>query len=286
MFTAETIQIGPLTIHYYGIIIMLGALGAAWLASREAVRRKLDSEMVWDILPWALIGGIIGARVWHILTPPASMVEQGITTWYYLTHPVDALSIWKGGLGIPGAVMGGALAVYFYCRKYKLSFGMITDIIAPGLALAQAVGRWGNFVNQELYGAPTSLPWAIFIRPERRLPGYADQAYYHPLFLYESILNLVNMGILLWAARRFKDRLKTGDIFLLYLVIYPVIRFGLEFLRLDPSPVWTLNVNQTLMAVIGIAAVIALIVRHRNDGSATAAVNVDEETTREEAPTE
>lgn len=263
MFTAETIQIGPLTIHYYGIIIMLGALGAAWLASREAARRKMDTEMIWDILPWALIGGIIGARIWHILTPPASMVEQGITTWYYLTHPLDAVAIWRGGLGIPGAVMAGALAVYLYCRKYKISFGVVADMIAPGLALAQAVGRWGNFVNQELYGAPTDLPWAIFIRPDRRLPGFADQAYYHPLFLYESILNLINMAVLLWAARRFKEQLKTGDIFLLYLVIYPAIRFSLEFLRLDPSPIGTINVNQTLMAVIGLVSLVALIFRHR-----------------------
>ena len=278
MFTAETIQIGPLTIHYYGIIIMLGALGAAWLASREAARRKMDTEMIWDILPWALIGGIIGARIWHILTPPASMVEQGITTWYYLTHPLDAIAIWRGGLGIPGAVMAGALAVYLYCRKYKISFGVVADMIAPGLALAQAVGRWGNFVNQELYGAPTDLPWAIFIRPDRRLPGFSDQAYYHPLFLYESILNLINMAVLLWAARRFKEQLKTGDIFLLYLVIYPAIRFSLEFLRLDPSPIGTFNVNQTLMAVIGLVSLVALFLRHRKgEPSSTApAVAVEE----------
>ncbi len=255
-------SIGPLFIHYYGIIIMLGALAAAWMATLETKRRGHDPEMVWDVLPWLLIAGIIGARIWHILTPPASMVERGITTYYYLTHPLDALAIWNGGLGIPGAVAGGALALWLYARKHKVSFAMWTDIVAPGLALAQAIGRFGNFVNQELYGAPTSLPWAIFIEPAYRLPEFANQAYYHPLFAYESIWNLINMGVLLWMGRKLANRLKVGDIFLTYLIIYPVGRFMLEFLRLDPSPVAGLNANQTLMAVIAIGSAAALIYRH------------------------
>ncbi|MDD5466959.1 MAG: prolipoprotein diacylglyceryl transferase [Anaerolineales bacterium] len=141
-------QIGPLFIRYYGIILMLGALAGAWLADREARRRGQDNELVWDALVWVLIGGILGARLWHILTPPPSMVAQGITTAYYLTHPLDALAIWRGGLGIPGAVIGGVLALYLYCRKRKVSFLMWIDIVSPSLALGQAIGRWGNFVNQ------------------------------------------------------------------------------------------------------------------------------------------
>ena len=103
------IHIGPVTVYFYGVIIMLGALAATWLSSIEARRRNFNKDIVWDILPWALIGGVIGARIWHILTPPQSMVEQGITTWFYLTHPLDALMIWRGGLGIPGAVLGLSL---------------------------------------------------------------------------------------------------------------------------------------------------------------------------------
>jgi len=255
-------HIGPLFIRFYGILIMLGAVLAGWIASREAKRRNLNSELVWDMFPWLIIGGIIGARIWHILTPPASMVEQGITAWYYLTHPLDALAIWKGGLGIPGAVIGGAIALYIYCRKYKYSFGLWTDIIAPGLALAQVVGRIGNYINQEVYGAPTDLPWAITIDRPYRLPEYIDQATYHPLFAYEGIYNLINMAVLIWVGRKFGERLKNGDIFLLYLIIYPVGRFFLEFLRLDPSPVAGININQTIMAVIAICSTVFLIYRH------------------------
>jgi len=266
----EGIQVGPLFIHFYGVIIMVGALGAAWMADRQARRRGLDPELVWDMLPWLLIAGIIGARIWHLLTPPESMVKQGLTTYYYLTHPLDAIAIWKGGLGIPGAVMGGVLALYVYSRKKKLNFFTWLDIIAPGLALAQGVGRWGNFINQELYGAPSDLPWAIFIDPAKRLPGFEDISHYHPLFLYESIWNLMNMVFLLWIGRRFLGRLKPGDIFLCYLVFYPVGRFLFEFLRLDASKVGGLNANQTLMAVIALLSAAMLFLRHRRSGQESA----------------
>lgn len=256
--------IGPLFIHFYGIILMTGALAGAFLASHEAKRRNQSSDLLWDSFVWALIGGIIGARIWHILTPPPSMVEQGITTLYYLTHPLDALNIRNGGLGIPGAVIGGALALYWYCKRNKLNFLMWTDISAPGLALGQAIGRWGNFVNQEVYGAPTDLPWAIYIDPIHRVPGFQAFERFHPLFLYESIWNLANMAILLWVARRYERSLRNGDIFLLYLIIYPVGRFLLEFLRLDSSQVAGINANQTFMLLVALAAGLVLIVRWRN----------------------
>jgi len=216
------------------------------------------------MLIWVLIGGIVGARLWHVFTPPPSMVEQGLTTGYYLTHPLDLINTRKGGLGIPGAVIGGALAMLWYTRRHKLSFATWADIVAPGLALAQAIGRWGNFFNQEVYGAPTNLPWAIFIDPQHRLPGFLDQERYHPLFLYESLWNLVNMGVLLWLGKRYKDRLKPGDIFLVYLVMYPVGRFLLEFLRLDSSQIAGINANQTIMAVVAVVAAVFLFLRHRS----------------------
>lgn len=258
------IHIGPLTINYYGMILMLGVIAAAVLSYFEAKRTGQNTEIIVDSLTWIVLGGVIGARIWHILTPPASMVQQGITTMYYLTHPLDAVAIWRGGLGIPGAIAGGALAFYLYARKRDIRFGFWADVFAPGVALGQAIGRWGNFVNQELYGSPSNLPWAITIDPLHRLPEFRDIATYHPLFLYESLFNLANMGFLLWISRKFSDKLKHGDVFLTYLVTYPVYRFFMEFLRLDNSYVGGINANQTLMIVIAVAAGSFIIWRHRN----------------------
>ena len=262
----EGFYIGPLMVHYYGVLIMLGVLAAAWLATREIERYGHDPETIWDLLPWILIAGIVGARIWHILTPPDSMQAIGITTKYYLTHPIHAISIWRGGLGIPGGVIGGALALYLYTRKNKMNFLTWADAIAPGLALAQAIGRWGNFVNQELYGAPSDLPWAIFIEPAYRIAGYKDVATYHPLFLYESIWNILTMVLLLWIARKFVSKLKPGYIFQFYLILYPIARFLLEFLRLDASSVAGINANQTLMAIIALSSLAILIIRERKGG--------------------
>jgi len=254
---------GFLEIRFYGIILMLGAVAGGWLAAREAKRRNYDPEIVWDLLIYLIVGGVIGARLWHIFTPPPSSVEQGITTAYYLTHPLDALAVWKGGLGIPGAVIGGALALWFYSRKYGLNFAEWADIAAPSLALGQAIGRFGNFFNQELYGAPTDLPWKLYIDPAHRLTGFETVEYYHPLFAYEAILSLVNMFFLMWVARRFGDRLKPGDVLLVYMIFYPIVRLLLDFLRLDASQLAGINANQTFMAVVAICAVLALGWRHR-----------------------
>jgi phosphatidylglycerol:prolipoprotein diacylglycerol transferase len=190
------------------------------------------------------------------------MIENHITAGYYLTHPLDALAIWRGGLGIPGAVAGGVLAIFWYTRRNKLSFVSWLDVTAPALALGQAIGRWGNFINQELYGSPTNLPWAIYIAPENRLTGFQQYAYYHPLFLYESLWNLLNLGVLLYLTERQRGRLRAGDLFLVYLIIYPVGRFFLEFLRLDPSPVAGIDINQALMAVVALASAGLLLWRH------------------------
>jgi len=256
-------EIGPLFIRYYAIILMTGAVAGAWLASREARRRGLNSDLVWDGLVWVLIGGIIGARIWHILTPPESMVAVGLTTRHYLTNPLDALAIWQGGLGIPGGVIGGVLALYLFSRRNRLHFPVWLDIGAPALALGQAIGRWGNYFNQEVYGAPTDLPWAITIDPQHRLGPYMDQATYHPLFLYESIWNFGAVALLLFLGHRHQKRFKAGDLFLIYLIAYPVGRFFLEFLRLDPSQIGGLNVNQTVMAVVAILSAAILAWRHR-----------------------
>ena len=262
-FTGEGFGFGPVFFHYYGIVIMLGTLAGGFLATREAKRRGADPDIIWDVLIWLIISAVLGARIWHILTPSPTLVASGVTTYYYLTHPLDAIAVWKGGLGIPGAVIGGLIGLYLFCRRNKLVFSQWTDIIAPGLALGQSIGRWGNFFNQELYGAPTDLPWKLYIAPEHRLPEFSTVSYYHPTFLYESILNLLNVFLLLWIGRRYGKNLKTGDIFLIYLISYPVIRFFMEMLRLDSSTVGGFNANQTLMVVVAIGSAAALFWRHR-----------------------
>lgn len=239
-------RIGPLAVHWYGIFIVTGALAAAFVAQSEAKRRGHNPNHVWDALALCLLFGIVGARLYHVLTPPPSM---GVDIGYYFRNPKEIFTPGMAGLGIYGAVAGGILAVYVYTRYQKLDFLEWLDIAVPGLALAQAVGRWANFINQELYGRPTNLPWAIYIPLEKRLPGYEAFERFHPTFLYESLWNLGVFLFLLYIARRYSDRLLRGELFGLYLILYPLGRFLLEMIRLD-SP---------MIGYISIAQVIALI---------------------------
>ncbi len=260
---ATGFKLGPITIHYYGIIIILGILIAMVIVSREGARRGKTLDFLVDAIPWIFLGGVIGARLWHILTPPQSMVNHGFTTRYYLTHFYAAIAIWKGGAGIFGAVIGGTLALSIFAWKKGETISIWLDIIAPGLALAQAVGRWGNFINQEVYGLPSDLPWAITIDPLYRLPGYEHIGSYHPLFLYEAIWSILNMAFLLWVGRKYKDRIKPGGLFLIYLIFYGFGRVGLEFLRLDISSFRGININQTFMAAVVLVAGVLFIIRQK-----------------------
>lgn len=271
------IHIGTLLyLRYYGLILVSGAFAGGYLASLEARRRGHNPDLVWDAILWALIAGIIGARIWHILTPPPSMVAAGLTTQWYLTHPLvvtdhgleGALAVWNGGLGIPGAVAGGLLGLYLFTRRAKLNFAEWADIAAPGIALGQAIGRWGNYVNQELYGRPSTLPWAIHISTP--VAPYTDPSLrFHPTFLYESIGNFIICLALLYIARRYADRLKRGDLFILYMIFYPALRFAMEFLRLDSSQITasalnlSINANQTLSVILVIVAGLWFASRHR-----------------------
>jgi phosphatidylglycerol:prolipoprotein diacylglycerol transferase len=273
------IHIGPVYIRFYGLILMTGAFLGGWLAAREAKRRGHNPELVWDGLIWALIGGIIGARLWHIFTPSPSQVEAGLDTAYYLnlTNLVTvftagtteiklpaALAVGNGGLGIPGAVIGGLIGLYFYVRRNKLVFIEWLDIVAPAVALGQAVGRWGNFVNQELYGAPTTLPWGLNIEAAYRLPGFTDPALrFHPLFLYESIGTALICAGLVYISRRYADKLRLGDLFWLYCIAYPALRFFLDFIRLDNAKVLGLNANQSFMLIVIVVAIFMLVNGHR-----------------------
>lgn len=256
-------QVGPFTIHYYSLMILAGITVALFLTGREAKKSGKNLEFLLDALPWISIGGVLGARIWHIFTPPESMVARGISTRYYLTHLLEALAIWKGGVGIIGAVLGGSLALWAFAQRKGESASAWLDILSPGIALAQAVGRWGNFINQEVYGLPSNLPWAIFIDPQHRLPGYSQISTYHPLFLYESLWSLLNMAFLLWIRSKLGEKLKSGSLFLIYLLFYGVGRVGLEFLRLDISSWQGVNLNQIAMSLVVISAGVLLYNRQR-----------------------
>jgi phosphatidylglycerol:prolipoprotein diacylglycerol transferase len=263
-FDSYGIHIGSfLYFRFYGMIIMGGAVVAAYHARGMLRRMGKDPELVWDGLIWALVFGVIGARLYHIFTPSQSLLDQGIDTRYYLTHPLDILTTWRGGLGMPGALAGGVLGLYLFARRQKLHLLSLLDAASPGVALAQAIGRWGNFINQELYGPPTVSPLGIYIRPENRLQGYEAFERFQPLFLYESLWNLASFFFLLWLFRRYGARMKSGDLFLVYLVSYPVGRFLLEFLRLDYVPLFGINLNQGLMLVVAVVSGAALLIRHR-----------------------
>jgi phosphatidylglycerol:prolipoprotein diacylglycerol transferase len=259
----EGLSLGPLLLRWNGLLISLGIATGALLAAREAKRHDYDPEVIYYLFLPLTIFGVFGARLWHVLTPPLSSVELGLTTQYYFSHLTDVAAFWIGGFGIPGAWIGGSFALLYFARKNDFPFLELADILAPGLALAQSIGRLGNYFNQELYGLPTNLPWKIFIDPAYRLNGFEKVNFYQPLFLYESILSFANMFFLLWLSRRFVGAIKTGDLFFAYLGLYSLIRFLLEFLRLDVSLVNAFNINQIFFAVTFVCVGIGMVFRHR-----------------------
>ncbi len=259
---ADGFFVGPIYIRFFGILIMAGVLAGTWLSTHFAKQNNEEPEIAWDMLVNLMVGGIIGARFWHILTPTNSSIQQGLTSYFYLTHPLDILAIWDGGLGVPGALIGGAFALWRYTRKNELSFAKWADIISPGIALAQAIGRTSDYFNQQIYGIPTNLPWKIFIDPSHRLTGYENIEFYHPLFGYEIILNIINAGILIWIFKRYANKISSGNLFILYIFNYSLIRVGLEFLRLDTAIIAGYNVNQFLAALCVILAGLLFAQRH------------------------
>lgn len=259
-FDPYGIHIAMLYIHYYALILMLGMVVGAWLAARRARVAGYDENIVWDGLLWAIFPALVGARLYHVLTPsPAS----GLSFDYYMQHPLEIFAVWNGGLGIYGGIVGGALGVMAYCIRRKQPILFWLDIAAPAVALGQAIGRWANLVNNELYGAPTTLPWAIYIPPDKRVAPYQQYSTFHPLFLYESLWNLAAFAALIWIERRFRDRLRSGDLVLFYLMSYATIRFLLDFLRLDSNGFGFITTAQLVSLVTFLVALGIFIVRHR-----------------------
>lgn len=272
--------IGPLPVRFYGIIIVTAALVGGFVATREARRLHENTERIWDALVWIVIAGIIGARLYHVLSTPAGCAENvPMCGWpWYRNHPFDALLIWNGGLGIFGAIFAGLIVVLLYVRHYKLPLGRYLDIAAPALIIGQAIGRWGNFVNQELYGPPTNFPWGLSIDAPHRYGPFADLTTYpvettrfHPLFLYESLLNTIGFVVLVLLARKWRGR-QEGDLILIYMIWYGANRIFVESLRPDA---WTLvgglPTAQFISIGLVLAGVIGLIVLHRSKSKAALA---------------
>ena len=265
-------QSGPLTIRWYGVLMVAAVLAGAYVARIEAKQRGEDPEHVANLLIWCLIFGIVGARLYHIFSSPPGasrdfsyyFVEQPFVRLILFGIPVlfpTALFIWQGGIGIFGALLGGVVAVIIYSRRHRLDGWRWLDIVSPGMLLGQAIGRWGNFFNQELYGTPTTLPWGITItNVNQRLAPYNDlttyplDAAFHPVFLYESVWNLVGFGLLLWLGRRRFPRLRSGRLFAFYLIWYAVGRFFIEALRPDAWLIFglpTAQIMSGLLAAVG-----------------------------------
>lgn len=219
-------HLGPITIHIYALCILTGiALG--WIiARRRFVARGGDPEQFENLCLVSVLSGIVGARLYHVITDNQLYFGPGKNPWH-------AFLIWQGGLGIWGGVAAGALAAWLMARHYKLPFGDVADCFAPALLVAQAIGRLGNWFNQELFGKPTSLPWGLEIAPQYRPAGYEQYATFQPTFLYELLWNLAACVVLLWLEKRF--RLARGRVFAAYICLYTLGRFFVERLRIDPA---------------------------------------------------
>ncbi|MBU1164848.1 prolipoprotein diacylglyceryl transferase [Patescibacteria group bacterium] len=217
------ISIGPVNIFWYSFLIITAVILALVVVSQLGKKYQIKTDQIIDIGFYTIIFGILGARLFYVL----------LEIDYYFFHPLDIFKVWQGGLAIHGAIIAGIIVVYIYAKKNKQSFWLWLDISAPAVALGQAIGRWGNYFNQELYGKPTELAWGISIALKNRMVLYLQYEYFHPTFLYESILDLFIFFTLIILHKRGKS--KQGYIFLIYLVLYSVVRFLMEFLRIDPA---------------------------------------------------
>jgi phosphatidylglycerol:prolipoprotein diacylglycerol transferase len=261
-------QIGSFSLHWYGFIMVVAILVAAWVAGRYVARHWENSETIWNMLLWVLIPAIIGERLYYVfIQSPRGPSGLGM----YLANPILILEIWHGGLHIYGAFIFGGIALILYARWKKLRLPIYLDAVGLALPLGQAIGRWANFINQELYGPPTTLPWGLRIDDAHRIPPYNNLALYpestrfQPLFLYESLANLLGFFLIFWISRRFEKQLRNGDLFLLYLIWYPLVRFCLEFFRTDSwfFPGTPFNVVHILSSITVISAITLLVLRHR-----------------------
>ena len=248
----SVVHIGPFPLRAYAVAIILGVVVAVVVGDRRWVARGGRKGTVADVATVAVPFGIVGARIYHVITSPER----------YLEDPVAALYVWQGGLGIPGGILGGALATWFYCRRRGIAVGAFGDAVAPAVALAQAVGRLGNWFNQELFGRPTDLPWGLEIERRFRPSEFADAATFHPTFLYELLWN-VGVALVVIAVDR-RLRLGHGRAFALYCALYALGRLWIEALRIDEAnELFGIRLNDYVMGIVLLGALLYLYLRRR-----------------------
>ena len=246
-------QLGPFPVRAYALAIILGVVAAVVIGERRWVARGGTKGLVTDVATLAVPGGIVGARIYHVITSPDR----------YLEEPIAALYVWQGGLGIPGGIAGGFLVSWLVLRKRGIAKGAFADAVAPGVVVAQAIGRLGNWFNQELFGRPTTLPWGLEIDPDNA-DAVANAEAYHPTFLYELLWNLGVAGVVIWADRRF--RLGGGRAFALYVALYATGRLWIEALRIDDANTFFgVRLNVFVMLVVLLGALVYLVLR-RGEG--------------------
>lgn len=242
------IHLGPVPLHMYGLMIALGVVVAARVGRVRYVKRGGDGEAFDSVAFWAVVGGVVGARLYHVITDYQ----------LFRHHPENIIKIWQGGLGIWGGVMGGAIAVLIVARRRHLVFADIADCIVPGLAFAQGIGRWGNWFNQELFGGPSALPWAVEIDRAHRPAEYINERTFQPTFLYESLW-CIALGFALLAIDR-KLKLVRGQLFALYAAGYTMFRFVMEEMRVDPAhTIGPLRINAWVSIAVFVISVALFI---------------------------
>jgi phosphatidylglycerol:prolipoprotein diacylglycerol transferase len=254
-----------ISVHWYGLLMAVGVFAAGWVTALGVRRRGADPNHVWDGLIWAIPAGIIGARLWYV----ANTTLGG--SRYYLENPGRIFLIPEGGLHFYGAVLLGGVAAFIYFRHHKLDFRLLLDAVAPALLIGQAVVRPANFINQELYGPPTDLPWGIPIEAAHRIPPWNDLSRFplettrfHPTFAYEMIWNFLAAGVLIWVARRFSKKLKPGALFAGWLILAGVGRIWIEWFRPDQPrvPGTAISYSRIVAVLMTIAGVIWLLIRY------------------------
>lgn len=252
--SSSTIELGPISIHFYGLTLLVAIAVAVAITGVRWTRRGGDWDFVFRVAVWGVAFGIVGARLYHVITSWNELPDA----WW------GPFAIWKGGLGIWGGIGLGALAGAIVARRSGVSVAELADCAAPALLVAQGIGRFGNWWNQELFGGPTDLPWGLEIDPEHRPFEHADAETFHPTFLYEALWSFAMAAVLLALERAFRSRIRPGNLFWLYVALYSLGRIWIEMLRVDPShEIAGLRLNVYVAAFALLAALAVFLIRQR-----------------------